>query len=335
MKVFLRMLLVLVALAGIGGTVYFYVNYNKVSKEKEMYIQENAQLQSNIDAIGPVTVAYTVIDSMLSGNVITVDDFQEITIPVSAVTDQTIVDISAVVGELYKVDVHPGTVLTSDLVMSNEFDETAYQQDMAFDFLPLGIRVGDYVDIKMTLPYGETLIVIPHKRVENVVVDSHVINVYLTPAQQLLWQSAMKDKALFAEYGLALYCTKYVEPGVQDDTFANYPIRQEMETVAMIDNNVTDKTECINHDLRVGIDTLIAVISEDEENQDGGKLSSGVGAESSGINAAVGSYVDSKNSSSISDAEGEDGDYIDLDGSGDVSDSLQGLDETVSNYDYE
>ncbi len=333
MKVFLKVLLFVVTLAGIAGTVFFYVNYSKVSKEKEMYIQENAQLQSNIDAIGPVTTVYTVVDDMFSGNVISADDFQELTIPVSAVTDQTVLYVDSIVGNLYKVDVHPGTVLTSDLVMTNEFDENAYQQDMVFDFLPLGIRAGDYVDIKMTLPYGETFVVIPHKRVENVVIDSHVINVYLTPAQQLLWQSALRDKALFGEIGLAVYCTKYIEPGVQDETFANYPIRQEMEAVAMIDNNVTDKTECINHDLRVGIDTLIAAVTIDEENEDGGKLSSGVNQEASGINTAIETYVDSKNSSNVTD-DGDDS-VVDLNSYEDVADELQELDSTVMEYSYE
>ncbi len=120
---------------------------------------------------------------------------------------------------------------------------------------------------------------------------------------------------------------------MQDETFANYPIRQEMEAVAMIDNNVTDKTECINHDLRVGIDTLIAAVTIDEENEDGGKLSSGVNQEASGINTAIETYVDSKNSSNVTD-DGDDS-VVDLNSYEDVADELQELDSTVMEYSYE
>lgn len=286
MKMFFKVLLIVFAICGVGGTVYFYINYTKVSKEKEMYLKENAKLQSNLDAIGPVTLAYTVVADVRSGDVITTDDFQEVTIPVSAVTDQTVLYTDDIVGKLYKVNVHPGTILTSDLVMVNEFEETAYQQDMSFDFLPLGLRAGDYIDVKVTLPYGETLVVMTHKRVENVVPNMNVINVYLNPAQQLLWQSALKDKALYAKKGFALYCSKYVEPGVQDAAYANYPIRTEMEAVATIDHNVIDKNVVINHNFRAAIDELLNDVSEVDE----GLLQSGVASESAGLNSASSVY---------------------------------------------
>jgi hypothetical protein len=325
MKKFFKVVGVLLGVAGVAGCVYFAIQYNTVKSEKEVLIQQNAQLQSNIDAIGPITTAYTVAVDVENGNVIGADDFVEMTVPVSSVTETTILNIDDIVGKLYKIDIQPGTTVTSDMVMTNDFSETVYEKDMGFDYLPLGIEVGDYVDVKISLPYGETFVVMQHKRVEQVVLDTNVIKTYLTPAQQALWESAMRDKALYGGIGVSLYVDKYVEPGVQNDTNASYPVRQEVAAVVMVDRNITDKKECVNNTLRQSIDQMLEAVVE----EDGSKLQSGVSSEASQINSSVSLYTE--NTTNKSDVTGDDsttGD-IDLDSYSGVDD-LQELDSTLS-----
>lgn len=332
MKTFLKVLGVLVGIAGVVGSIYFGYQYNKVKGEKEVLVQQNAQLQSNIDAIGPVTTGYTVAAEVEGGNAIGAEDFVEMTIPVSSVTDTTMLDISSAIGQLYKIDIQPGTPITSDMIMSSEFTETVYEKDMVFDSLPLGLKTGDYIDIKLSLPYGETFIVIPHKRVEQVVLENSIIKVYLTPAQQALWESALRDKSLYKDVGLSLFVDKYVEPGVQNDTMPSYPVRKEVASVVMIDRNIKDKRECVNNSLRENIDAMLAMVSA----EDGAKLSSGISSQASSLKAAMSAYKEDKdNKSSVStgqDEEDYDNTSVDLN-SDDLSNNVQEMDSSLETLD--
>lgn len=280
MKKVLVALLVLLTVAGIGGSIYLFVKNNQVIKEKEVLIQKNSELQYAIDAIGPVTTAFTVVGEVGVGNVIKEEDLVEITIPQSSVNDTTVLSISDIVGKLYKVDIQPGTTMTKNLVMSEEFTEAIYEQDMTFSYLPLGLTEADYIDIRLTLPYGETFYVMSHKRVEKVFIESNTIKVWLTAAEQALWKSCMKDVALHTDQGIELFVTKYVEPGVNLGVSSFYPIRLEMEAPTNLNVNITDKKQCINTVLREQIEIMITNVEE----EDGSKSANGVSKEASEIN---------------------------------------------------
>lgn len=287
MKKVLVILLVLFMIAGSAGTVYFYIQYKEAASEKEVLIQQNAVLQNSIDAIGPITQVWTVKVDVFAGKVINEDELIQQTIPISSVTDNYIMDKSDLVGKYYKVNMHPGVSLTKDVIMEETMDAIVYERDMTFDYLPLGLAVGDYVDIRVMLPYGEEFIVIEHERVMQVVENARTIKLLLNEAQLALWTSAMTDDALWGGKGLQLYITKYVEPGITDIAVPYYPVRKEMESVVTLNPNIKNKKECINATLRDKIEQMLANVTD----QDFGILSSGRGQEASGINGASTTYV--------------------------------------------
>lgn len=308
-------LLILLSIAGIGSAVYFGVQFNKVSAERETLVQQNAVLQSTIDAIGPTTTAYTVAAEVSPRDIIHEDDFVEILIPTANVTEDTVLDLSKLEGKIYKVDIQPGTIMTESLVMDEEYDETKYDKDLVFDYLPLGLKVGDYVNVNLTYPYGQTFTVLSHIRVDQIVVDSNVIKTHLNAAQCELWRSARTEYALLHEKGLAIYLEKYREPGV-DEAVAFYPVTSDMEAVVNANPNIEDASVCVNSTLRSQIDTMLSVIVD----EDAGKLNSGIGNEASAINSAVNTYVedeDKPNSTTPSpDEASESGEEINLEDNG-------------------
>lgn len=293
-------LLILLSVAGIGSAVYFYLQFNKANTERDTLVQQNAVLQSTIDAIGPTTTAYTVAAPVSPRDIIHADDFVDILIPTANVTEDTVLDPSELEGKIYKVDIQPGTTMTKSLVMDEEYDETKYDKDLVFDYLPLGLKVGDYVNVMLTYPYGQTFVVIPHIRVDQIVVDSNVIKTHLNAAELELWKSARTEYALMHEKGLAIYLEKYREPGV-DEASAFYPVISDMEAVVNANPNIEDASVCVNSTLRAQIDTMLSVIND----EDGGKLNGGIGNEASAINSAVNSYVeesDKPNAANANDA---------------------------------
>ena len=77
MKKFLIVLLVLLTIAGCAGTGYFYYQYTTSVKEKNTLVQQNGELQASIDAIGPMTTAYTVKANVFVGKEVKAEDFIE------------------------------------------------------------------------------------------------------------------------------------------------------------------------------------------------------------------------------------------------------------------
>ena len=303
MKKVLIAILALITIAGGIGTVYFYIQYREAASEKEVLIQQNAVLQNSIDAIGPITQVWTVKVDVFAGKVINEDELIQQTIPVSSITDNYIMDKADLVGKYYKVDMHPGVSLTKDVIMEEVLDSIVYERDMTFDYLPLGLAVGDYVDIRIMLPYGEEFIIIEHERVMQIVENARTIKLLLNEAQLALWTSAMTDDALWGGKGLQLYVTKYVEPGITELAVPYYPVRKEMESVVTLNPNIKNKRECINTSLRDKIEQMLANVVD----EDAGALSSGRNHEASGINGASTTYVP-ETSPNINSVDNETGD---------------------------
>lgn len=309
MKKVLMVFAVLLAIAGISGSVYFYIQYSKISSEREVLVQQNAVLQSSIDAIGPTTTVYTVADTVTTRDVVHSDDFVEILMPVSNITEDTVTDISKIEGMLYKVEIQPGTPITKSMLMLDEYTDTLFTRDLMFDYLPLGLQVGDFVDVQITFPFGQTFTVIPHLRVDQLVVEANVIKTHMTTWQWALWTSARKDYALYNQQGLSLYLSKYLEPGVDSDAIvAFYPVRQEMEAVVNVDPNIKEAELCVNSVLREQIDYMLETVADEE----GGMLNSGIGGEAAAINGAVTQYYENSTGTGTSTIDETNNGVIDL-----------------------
>lgn len=212
------------------------------------------------------------------------------------VTGETVLNPNDIVGKYWKVDVKPGTTVTKSVVMESDLVEPVYEQDMTFDMLPLGIEVGDYVDIKISLPYGQTFYVMAHKRIEELVIENYTVKMYMTATELEIWESAMVDYALYKSYGMKLWVSKYVEPGLQDEVKTYYPVRNEIADLVKISPNIQDYSVCVSDNVRKVFDAWVSNVTTEE----GSKLMTGVTTEASKINSARSTFSDSGQSGDVS-----------------------------------
>lgn len=310
MKNVVIVLLLLLVIGGAAGTLYFYKEYDSAQAEKSLLVQQNGELQVAIDAIGPITQVWTVNTQVLAGSVVKEEELVQQTIPVSSITESFVMNKADIVGKYYKVNISPGASITKDILMQEELSEITYERDMSFNYLPLGIKVGDYVDVRIVLPYGEEFIVLRHQRVQQLVEDQNTIKLILNEAQLALWTSALKDYALYKNRGVGLYVTKYIEPGITEEAVPFYPIRKEMEGAVLINPNIKVKSECINTKLREEIETMIASVLD----IDAGYLSGGVTEEASNLNSSKQTYFEKDPTAPAQGGQGNssDDDVIDL-----------------------
>lgn len=282
-----KIIIIILVVIGIAGTnaVQYFIQDQMAAEREARYTNELLTLQSQIDAIGPVITCWTPKATTYSGQIITEDCLIEQSIPESFVTDSYVLDKSELLGKYFKIALDPGTPVTADTVMSETIDDTTREIDITGNRWTVGLKTGDYVDFRITMPYGQDYIVLSHLRVMSITEKS--LKVYLTEAQQHIYLSALVDYYLNKDEGCDIYLTKYVEPGVQEPATVYYAPSAEVRNTMLKDPNIVDDALAnANAGLRTGIDNALNATETKEEqgSEDEGKLSSGRQEFNSSIN---------------------------------------------------
>lgn len=223
--------------------IWFGVMMHRTGSLEKKYTGEVAKLESTLNALGPSVTCYTLSESFwnnnnkdIAGRTITDDSLQAISVPSSLVGTAYVTNKEDIVGKYYKVNIEPGTPITSDLVMAEIMDNTLRDIDISVSTWVVGMRVGDYVDIRLTLPYGEDYIVLTHKRIQSI--GDKTVKMYLTEDEWNTYQSAMVDYYLYSQKGARIYFSKYVAPGLQTEATAFYAISDRIKEVIRTNPNI-------------------------------------------------------------------------------------------------
>lgn len=253
----------------IQGFVWFKNKANTVAR----YEEQQAQLVNQLQAYGSDTTCYTVKTSVKPGDEITPDNIEAITYPSSYVYDQMVTDASDIYGKLFKVALMHGTPITYNMTMEDEVRADTRDFDILLDTWPVGLEAGDYIDINITMPYGDRYIVVPFKRVYEV--NENSLKVHFTAAELDTYLGACVDEALNEQYGATIYATRYVEPGLQDSAVSYYAVPTNIAALIQKNPNIVDKQELgETNQWRASIEELLTIFrdSEDTVDSDGEKL---------------------------------------------------------------
>ena len=258
-KVILSIVITAILVSGIWG----FITYQKTKTITAKFEGEISQLTATLDALGPDVECYTITEDFANhysnntaGQIIGETAIQPITVPSSLVGEAYITNMSQIVGKYCKVNIVPGTPITFDLLMAELYDDTLRDVDISVNSWVVGMRVGDYVDLNITFPYGEDYIVLPRKRVQYI--GDKTIKMYLTEEEWHTYQSALVDYYLHASEGARLYLKKYVEPGVQPTATAYYAASDAVRTIMKADPNVVSRAAVAAQDsMRPAIDGIL------------------------------------------------------------------------------
>jgi len=172
------------------------------------------------------------------------------------------------------------------MVMDEEIDDTVRDRDIILDRLTVGIEEGDYIDIRMTMPYGDDYIVLPHKRIYGI--NEGTIKLYLNEYEWNVYQGALIDYFLNAEYGCTLYADKYIEPGLQQDAVPYYAVPTNIASLLQKNPNIIDKEEAASlNEWRDSLEELLVIFRDESDtvDSDASKLSAGRSTLNSSIEA--------------------------------------------------
>ena len=210
-------------------------------------IYQVMNLNTEIEEIQAHTVtAYIVVDTIQSGTEITAAQVQSVELNMDRRVDTSSLCTTLETGLKAKVDLNPGTVLTTDLTYKDEPlapDVRTVEYNVLT--LPSQLTTGEYIDIRLRTPDGRNLIVISHKEVTipNIAgVDStNCIWIDLSEEEILMMSSAIVEA--YKMNGAMLYATRYVEPGTQEAATITYVPNDETRALIERDPNIVDEAK--------------------------------------------------------------------------------------------
>ena len=141
-----------------------------------------------------------------------------------------------------KTDLKANTIITSDLVTTpdSKINNDTRTQEYNTIVLPINLEEGDYVDIRLSLPSGQSYIVVSKKKVEipdvGGTLSTDTIRMTLSEDEILAMSNAIYDA--FKINGSKLEAVKYAEPGTQTAATPTYPVNAEVSKLLVNDPNI-------------------------------------------------------------------------------------------------
>lgn len=229
-KVILTLLLII---SWIGAGVTCFIIYNTKDKQLEKTKTELAQLQSTMSSMGDLVTAYTLNDDVEIGEKIESDDYTAIQVP-STMANGLIQDESQLDGKYYRMDLSTGNAISSDDVYDEKISDDLRLLDVVLNTVPVGLKVGSYVDVRITMPDGQDYIAISHKQVKDI--NSGVLKLAVNEHDIHAYNSMLIDSLMYA--GTTMYAVEYVEGGLQKASDTYYPMSKKVLAIANKDPNL-------------------------------------------------------------------------------------------------
>lgn len=261
----------------IGLNIFQFLFWRSTNTEvAEKYTQEIANLERELAGYGDEITVYTVTSAVKAGDEITEENVETMKMYSSLLTEQFVTNPDDIIGRYFKIAVNPGTPILYNMAMDEELDDSARDRDIVLDRMTVGLEPGDYIDIRITMPYGDDYVVLSHKRIYGI--GENTIKLHLNEYEWNVYQGALIDYFLNSEYGCTIYGDKYIEPGIQNDAVAFYAVPTNIASLLQKNPNIIDKQEAASlNEWRASLEQLLVIFRDNEDtvDADAGRLASG------------------------------------------------------------
>jgi len=196
-----------------------------------------------------VAYVYALNQNVNSGQEITPDMVQEVKVAgIASAVDLIPAKIANADGSLQtsympsgyksKIALGKGTILSFNMLTQEEqLQNSTRLAEYNMLTLPMDLYAGDYIDIRLTLPSGQNLIVLSKKQIKDIFGDT--ITLYLTEEEMLMMNSAIVEAYIIPASNL--YAIKYIEPGIQEAIQLTYVPTTEVQQLMNINPNITNE----------------------------------------------------------------------------------------------
>lgn len=262
------------------------VSVNKYKKEVGLRDTQIQTLDASLTNLGDIQPGYVVKKGVRAGEKITSENMeellQEVDVPVKLGLNIPTTK-EDYIGKYFRISLVEGTVLTTDNLLDQKLDNTSRYFDLVIDELPIGLSVGDYVDVRITFPFSQDFIAISHKKVEEI--NGTTPKLVLGESEIYAYQSMLMDKALYA--GTKIYAVKYIDAGAQQTAEVYYPLNKNLAELSSMNPNLLELVKQEMLAKRAQVDNLMGGGLDSGDERDLEKLTSQIGIIRDGITNAM------------------------------------------------
>lgn len=204
--------------------------------EQQMLLEQTQAQLTDAQTAPPVdtTTVYVLKDDVGSGEECSTDCVEQMDVPTVSAAN-AITDLTDCQGKFFRLDLNKGTILDKNMLFDFVITEDMRYLDVVVDQLPIGIKEGDYVDLRIFFPNGKDLVGMSHKMIRQI--NGNTVKLIVT-LKDLYTDLSMKlDKATFNN--TKVYCIEYIDAGTQTDTDNFYPLSNSVLAAMQNDVNIT------------------------------------------------------------------------------------------------
>lgn len=192
------------------GSVFF-VNYNK-KKNEEI---EKLKVQSR------VIERFVFANNMIAGEIITADDIKGVQVKAESAPIDSFASgdasLEEIVGKRMRINAEGKTIITKSMFMNEEEKVAMDERYQEFNMivLPSDLEIGDFVDVRISMPEGEDYLVVSGKEVKGIGTSPESNAVFLQLDEEEIIRMTAAILESYVNDGYKIYANKYVDPSNQ------------------------------------------------------------------------------------------------------------------------
>lgn len=250
-------LLVTVCVILLVALIFAIVKYNKdITSINEMNQQQLAAMNAQIAASN--RSGYVAMTQISQGDVL--QDGVNVQISTfSSSADATLFATADCLGKQAVVDIPAGFPITNN-VISTSISEQLNERECTFIHLSANLLKGDFVDVRILFPNGESYIVVSKVSIQNPVILSNLVYLWMTEDEIDRLDAAIVDANL---HGAIIYTTKYIVPELEPANIVTY--QPNAAVISIMQNNpniVQEASAALSVSAREGIENRLAAFEE-------------------------------------------------------------------------
>lgn len=250
-------LIVLLVLSWVAAGLLFYFTTKDNKAEVDGLKAEVVRLEGEVSALGETVPAFSVVADVPSGKQLTESDIEQIDVPVG-VSANFVTSMEELVGKYCKTEMTAGTVFTVDSIYEEPINHDMRLYDVVVDVIPIGLKPGAFVDIRIKYGTGSDYLGILHRQVAEI--NGNTLKLILTEEDIQTYSSMFVENIVFNRdfnvnfdknddgvvddkdradaIGCYIYATEYIVGGIQSDTEHFYAPSKVIQGVLQNDPNV-------------------------------------------------------------------------------------------------
>ncbi len=196
-------------------------------------------LETSLTDIGPCALGYVLNTDVRAGESVNKDYFVQVSVPEKLglnIFTQEMMEAPEIDLAYFRTSLKEGTVITTEDINYQEIKDSERYVDVVLDQLPIGVMEGNYIDIRITFPYGEDFIALSNKKIEQI--NSGILKLILDENEIAVYNSLLLDRILYS--GTQIYAVEYVDAGSQDRAETFYPINDTQSELLLENPNALE-----------------------------------------------------------------------------------------------